>query len=42
MTPCRATSVQVNDRAVQMFFDNLRRLEAGEALLGRVDKKAGY
>ncbi len=42
VTPCRATSAQTDDKAVDLFFENLRRLEAGEPLLGVVDKEGGY
>ena len=42
VTPCRGTSVQTNDKARNLIFDNFRRLDSGEPLLGLVDKAAGY
>ena len=42
VTPCRGTSVQTNDKARNLIFDNFRRLDSGEPLLGLVDKVAGY
>jgi len=38
----RVTSREQYDRCVVMFGDNLRRFQAGEPLLGLVDKAAGY
>ena len=42
VTPCRGTSVQTSARARDLILDNLRRADAGEPLLGLVDKVAGY
>ena len=42
VTPCRGTSVQTNDKARNLIFDNFRRLDSGDPLLGLVDKVAGY
>ncbi len=42
VTSCRATSEQILDNATDLVFENLRLLEAGEPLLGLVDKQAGY
>lgn len=42
VTPCRGTSVKTNDKARNLIFDNYRRLDSGEQLLGLVDKVAGY
>jgi len=42
VAPCRGTSVQNTQKAIALFFDNLRRFEAGQPLLGLVDKEAGY
>ncbi len=42
VTPCRGTSTEQEEQCLALFFDNLRRFEAGRPLLGVVDKKAGY
>ena len=42
VTSCRGTSRETNDKAVDLFFENLRRLQVGKSLLGLVDKRAGY
>ena len=42
VTTCRGTSSEQEDQCVGLFFDNLRRFESGQPLLGLVDKTAGY
>ena len=42
VSPCRGTSRQTTQKGVDLFFENLRRFEAGEPLFGLVDKAAGY
>ena len=42
VTPCRVTSVEMHELSLDLFFGNLRRLQAGERLEGLVDKRAGY
>ena len=42
VTPCRGTSREQVAAGLDLFFDNLRRFEAGQPLLGLVDKQAGY
>jgi len=42
VTPCRATSVELNETACDFLFENVRRWDAGETLLGLVDKAEGY
>ena len=42
VSSCRATSVATSRKAVNLFFDNLKLFEAGEGLVGLVDKRAGY
>ncbi len=39
---CRGTSSEQEDLCVGLFFENLRRFESGQPLLGLVDKTAGY
>jgi phosphoglycerate dehydrogenase-like enzyme len=42
VSPCRGTSRQTTRKGMDLFFENLRRFEVGEELLGLVDKAAGY
>ena len=42
VTPCRGTSSEQVAAGLDLFFDNLRRFESGQPLLGLVDKQAGY
>ncbi len=42
VSTCRGTSSEQEDLCVGLFFENLRRFESGRALLGLVDKTAGY
>ena len=42
VTTCRGTSSEQEDFCIGLFFENLRRFESGQPLLGLVDKKAGY
>ena len=42
VSTCRGTSVECNAAAIDLFFENLHHLEAGEHLRGLVDKLAGY
>ena len=42
VSTCRGTSSEQEDLCIGLFFDNLRRFESGRALLGLVDKTAGY
>ena len=42
VSPCRGTSKEQVAAGLDLFFDNLRRFEAGEPLDGLVDKRAGY
>jgi phosphoglycerate dehydrogenase-like enzyme len=42
VTPCRGTSVEQSELCLGLFFENLRRFEAGQPLEGLVDKEAGY
>ena len=42
VTTCRGTSMQTNHKALELVMENLRRLDAGEPLLGLADKMAGY
>ena len=42
VTTCRGTSSEQEDLCVGLFFENLRRFESGQPLLGLVDKRAGY
>ena len=42
VSSCRSTSVGTTQKAVNLFFDNLKRFDAGEELVGLVDKRAGY
>ena len=39
---CRGTSFEQENLCVGLFFENLRRFESGQPLLGLVDKTAGY
>ena len=39
---CRGTSFEQENLCVGLFFENLRRFESGQSLLGLVDKTAGY
>ena len=42
VSPFRTTSVEGDERAVRLFFENLELFENGEPLPGLVDKAAGY
>ena len=42
VTPCRATSAELKQKAIDLFFDNLQRFENGRPLRGLVDQQAGY
>jgi phosphoglycerate dehydrogenase-like enzyme len=42
VSPCRGTSQEQEAAGLNLFFDNLRKFEAGEPLDGLVDKQAGY
>lgn len=42
VTPCRITSREMQERSLDLFFENMRRLQAGRPLQGLVDKQAGY
>ena len=42
VTTCRGTSSEQEDSCIGLFFENLRRFETGQPLLGVVDKRAGY
>lgn len=42
VTTCRGTSSEQEELCVGLFFENLRRFESGQPLLGLVDKSAGY
>ena len=42
VTTCRGTSSEQEDLCLGVFFENLRRFESGQSLLGLVDKTAGY
>ena len=42
VSPCRGTSREQVAAGLDLFFDNLHAFEAGAALRGLVDKRAGY
>ena len=42
VSPCRATSTELKQKAIALFFDNLQRFENDQPLLGLVDQQAGY
>ena len=42
VSSCRGTSVDTNEKARNLLFENVRRYETGEPLLGLVDKQTGY
>lgn len=42
VSPCRGTSREQEELCLSLFFENLRRFQAGQALEGLVDKEAGY
>ena len=42
VSPCRTTSNEQVAAGLDLFFENMRHFEAGEEMLGIVDRKAGY
>ena len=42
VSPCRGTSAEQELAGMQLFLDNLRRIQEGEPLEGLVDKESGY